>query len=92
MATVVQPAVDELRHRGTPYRGPGNTVVAKVDDYTGPIPRPGEYIVHPPLYPDRQMSANVMGVKTVTYGILARAEGNEGLFVGNAEPYVEIHV
>ena len=69
---------------------PGSTLVAEVDNYTGPIPRPGEYIVHPPLHPDGM--PNVMGVKTVTYGILARPQHGESYFVGDPEPYVEIHV
>lgn len=72
---------------------PGSTLVAQVDDYTGPIPRPGEYIVHPPLYPEEmQGMPNVMGVKTVTYGIISRPQNGEDHFVGSAEPYVEIHV
>jgi hypothetical protein len=73
----------------------GPQTVAVVDDYTGPIPRPGEYIVHPPLEPgiDAPGSfSNVMGVKSVTYGILARPENDEDHFVGRAEPYVEIRV
>ena len=73
---------------------PGNTLVAEVDDYTGPVPRPGEYIAHPPLpgTPEVPGAANnVMGVKTVTYGILTRPE-RDGHFVGRPEPYVEIHV
>ncbi len=71
---------------------PGNTLVAQIDDYTGQIPRPGEYITHPPLSPSRHFGPpNVMGVKSVTYGILAREPGL-GHYTGSTEPYVEIHV
>lgn len=76
---------------------PGSTLVAKIDDYTGPIPHPGEYIFHPPLNPaentaDRAVHMNVMSVKTVTYGIIARPDAGQDHFIGNAEPFVEVHV
>jgi hypothetical protein len=74
---------------------PGSTLVAEVDDYTGPVPRPGEYIVHPPLGDEPEDAHgfhNVMSVKVVTYGILARPEPGVGHFVGRPEPYVEISV
>lgn len=74
---------------------PSSTLVAEIDDYAGPIPRPGEYIVHPPLRGGEEspgLLRNVMSVKTVTYGILARPAPGTDHFVGRSEPYVEIHV
>lgn len=72
----------------------GNDLVAQVDDYSGPVPRAGEYIHHPRgeqpapgLYPDA-----VMSVKSVAYGIIARPQNGEGHFVGAAEPFAEITV
>lgn len=69
-------------------------LVAQVDDYSGPVPRVGEYIHHPRaqqpapgIYPD-----GVMSVKVVSYGIIARPQDGEGHFIGAAEPFVEITV
>jgi hypothetical protein len=61
---------------------PGNTLVAEIPEYDGPVPRPGEYIYHPGFDPDADPAIlGVMSVKTVTYHILGRQDG-AGHFVG----------
>lgn len=69
-------------------------LVAQIDDYTGPVPRAGEYIHHPrgqqPV--PGQFPDGVMSVKVVAYGIIARPQNGEGHFVGAAELFVEISV
>ena len=72
-------------------------LVAEVEDYTGPIPRPGEYIFHPPQGDDGHgdlsvHGTNVMTVKTVTYGIITRPRNGEKHFVGRPVQVVEIWV
>lgn len=64
-------------------------LIASIDDFQGTIPQKGEYIYHPPLHGGPPV--NVMSVKSVTHGILAR-EGDLNHFVGSAEPFVEVHV
>jgi hypothetical protein len=76
--------------------GDTGEIVAQVNNFTGPIPRKGEYIYHPPLRADYAPS-NVMRVKAVTHSILARPSHGEKHFVGaekiaGNEPYVEISV
>jgi hypothetical protein len=72
---------------------PGRTIVAEVENYTGQIPHPGEYIAHPPLNPSAsRLLAHEMCVLKVTYGILARPEHGGENFTGSPEPYVEIDV
>jgi hypothetical protein len=29
-----------------------NSLVGEIENYEGPVPRPGEYIYHPPIDPD----------------------------------------
>lgn len=72
-------------------------LVAQIDGYDGPIPRPGEFIFHPPLDDDGTSEpslpgTSVMSVKSVTYGILTRPRNGEKHFVGRPEPMVEVWV
>lgn len=72
-------------------------LVARVDDYQGPVPRQGEYIFHPPFNDDGESDLhthgnNVMSVKTVTYGIITRPENGEEHFVGRPVQVVEVWV
>lgn len=72
-------------------------VVAEIGDYTGPVPRAGEYIFHPPLNDDGTSDlslhgTNVMSVKSVNYGIVTRPQHGEGHFVGRPVQIVEIWV
>jgi hypothetical protein len=71
-----------------------NEVVADVPDYQGPVPRVGEYIHHPrQVQPGPGYLDNVVSVKVVSYGIIARPEDGETRhFVGAAEPFVEVIV
>ena len=70
---------------------PGNTLVGEIPSYTGPVPRPGEYIYHPSLNP-ADTPSNVMSVKTVTYDLLTR-EPDFDHFVSRTDRYVvEVHV
>ena len=50
-------------------------IIAEIDDYTGPVPRAGEYIYYPPVtgLKDRKMM-NLMRVHTVHYDILSREQ------------------
>lgn len=72
-------------------------LVAEVDDYDGPVPRPGEYIFHPPREDDgfsdlSLPGTNVMMVKSVIYGIITRPRKGENHFVGRPCQIVEIWV
>jgi hypothetical protein len=62
---------------------PGDTLVGEIGNYTGPVPRPGEYIYHPPLR-NTVPPSGVMSVKTVTYHLLEREQGC-GCFVGRVK-------
>lgn len=72
-----------------------NQLVALVEDYEGPVPRPGDYIHHPRgyepvpgLHPD-----GTMMVKQVGWGIIARdATRVAKHFIGAEEPFVEVTV
>lgn len=75
----------------------GHQLVAEVDDYTGPIPREGEHIFHPPLAPAENTPENAplmsfTQVKWVAYGIIARPGNGERHFTGLDEPFVVVHV
>lgn len=65
--------------------------VAIIENWSGPIPRVGEYIFHP-LDDADQMPVNVKCVKTVTYNILAYPPRETSIrhFIGREEPYVLI--
>jgi hypothetical protein len=68
----------------------GEGPVAELEDYTGPIPRVGEYIERPPLPGPRPGSSRVMSVKSVTYGILRRPA--LGGFGPEGDPWAEVWV
>ena len=68
----------------------GRDLIAVIEDYTGPIPRVGEYIFHPPLDDDGYGTGINGTVATVTYGILARPTSGHGHFVGRSEQVVEV--
>ena len=77
--------------------GGNDGLVAEIDGYDGPIPRPGEYIFHPPSDDDgfsdlSEHGTNVMSVKSVTYGIIARPRNGEKHFVGRPIQIVEVWV
>lgn len=78
-------STDGVRLVITSSEGP----VAELDGYTGPVPRPGEYISRPSGHARAQ--PNVMSVKSVTYGILDRAGPTEP-FTAAAQPWVEVWV
>lgn len=73
-------------------------VVARVDNYQGPIPRAGESIFHPPTDDDGWSDLSVHGtdvmtVNTVTYGIITRPRsGSKPHFVGRPLNVVEVWV
>lgn len=75
-------------------------VIGTIDNWEGPVPRPGDYIFHPML-DNREVlgrgdGGNVISVQTVTWGILARPRVRTGQFTGRTEeyggPYVEVFV
>lgn len=73
-------------------------VVARIEDYTGPVPRQGDALFLPPL-DDKGGTAeltfpgcNVMTVKSVAWGIIARPRNGEKHFVGRPEPMAEVWV
>jgi hypothetical protein len=72
----------------------GGEVVADIPGYDGPVPRAGEYVVRPRgREPERGLGEDVMSVKVVSYGIIARPEdGKAKCFTGAAEPFVEVIV
>lgn len=53
-----------------------NALLARIDNYEGPVPRAGEYVYIPQQgdygHDDTKPPVNVVSVKTVTYNILAR--------------------
>ncbi len=73
-------------------------VVARVENYQGPLPRAGECIFHPPTDDDGWSDlsvhgTDVMSVKTVTYGIITRSKTRElDHFVGRPLNVVEVWV
>lgn len=71
-----------------------NQVVAEVPDYQGTVPRVGEFIHHPrQVQPGPGYLDNVMSVKVVSWGIIARPEDDDVKhLVGAVEPFVEIIV
>jgi hypothetical protein len=71
-----------------------NEVIAEVADYTGPVPRAGEYVHHPRgRQPQTGLLDHFMTVKLVAWGIIARPDDESaGHFTGAAEPFVEVVV
>ena len=73
-------------------------VVARLEDYDGPIPRVGEYLFHPDLDDDgaRDMSLHGTGiagcVRAVTYGLYTRPRNGEPYFVKRPVPVVEVEI
>jgi hypothetical protein len=70
--------------------GPGNQLIGVIDEWAGPVPQRGEYIEHPPFTPGSM--PNVMSVKCVTYRMITRPAGIEGVFIAHPEPCIEISV
>lgn len=70
----------------------GSDVVALVEDYDGPVPRAGEYVIRPKGdHPTPGLADEFMLVKAVSYGIIGR-EHLAPHFVGAAQPFVEVIV
>ena len=74
-------------------------LIARIEDYDGPIPRVGEYLFHPDLDDDgtRDMSlhnpTNIAGsVKSVIYGIYTRPRNGEDYFTGRPVRIVEVQI
>lgn len=73
----------------------GEGLVGVLDNYDGPVPRDGEFIIHPALgdhgdsEPDPSHIGNVLQVRgKPVYGLMARPSNGEPYFVGRPEPYV----
>lgn len=73
-------------------------IVARVEDYDGPVPRVGEYFFHPDLDDDGTSDMTLHGtgvagsVKSVTYGIYTRPQNGEDYFVKRPVPVVEVQI
>jgi hypothetical protein len=76
----------------------GTDLIADIPDFTGPIPRVGEYIGRPAL--DGSYSAGIVGtgqisgcVKVVVHNIMGRDfTGVRGHFIGHDEPFVQVSI
>lgn len=79
----------------------GTCLIAELEDYDGPVPRVGEYLIHPVWgedglsEPEPFPGHNVTGqVKAVHYQIYARPPKGVYVshFVKRFTPYVEVHI
>jgi len=65
----------------------GGELIADVPDYDGPVPVKGQYIFHPPLYPEKSerdhWDGGIAGcVRTVELAIYGRPQNGEDHFTG----------
>lgn len=77
----------------------GTCLIAELEDYDGPVPRAGEYLIHPAWgstardepepFPAHQIAGTV---KAVHYQLYTRPDGDGGEFEKRFEPYVEVHI
>lgn len=72
-------------------------IVARVEDYRGPVPQAGQAVFHPSLGDDgtSDMSLhgnNVMNVKSVIIGMIGRPQNGEAHFTGRPVTVVEVLV
>lgn len=73
-------------------------LVARIEDYDGPIPQQGDYLFNPDLDDNGTSDLTLHGagiagsVRCVTYGIYTRPQNGEPYFVGRPVKVVEIQI